>query len=311
MKQLVTYYQMPGDQESEIENLIYGAGFDGVENLIYGTVPAKIPFRRVTEGVHLKYWPYWMDFYLGNKERLKKNFKSHEELVEFYGAGSVDGWINYISENIRAALAERPHYLVWHVQENTVKESYTWRFHYSDEEVLKYTAEVYQAVSHLIPDGVYVLFENLFWPGLYRMEPQKVDFFFSQLNDPSHTGIMFDTGHYMVTNPYLKNEDEAADYIESMVNSLGDMKSLIKGIHLSASLSGDYVRRFNRKAPENCTMSVLMRHVCALDRHDVFQTMAARRIIEAIEPEYVTHEIFGDTFSQALEKARRQKVLLQ
>lgn len=311
MKQLVTYYRMAEDREEEIESLVYGAGFDGVENLIYGTKAAVRPFSRVTQGVHLKYWPYWMDFYLGNQEALAKNFKNREALSAFYGGDTPEEWISYIKGNIQAALAEKPHYLVWHVQENTVEESYTWRFHYSDREVLRHVAEVYRAVKHLIPDGVYVLFENLFWPGLFHMEPAKVEYFFNELGDPSHTGLLFDTGHYMVTNPDLQNEAEAAAFIEKMAGNLGELTSLIKGVHLSCSLSGDYVKHFKREAPKDCDWPMLMRHVCALDRHEPFQTDAAKRIVEALKPEYVTHELFGNTFAEALEKARGQRGLLR
>lgn len=311
MKQLVTYYRMAGDREEEIEALVYGAGFDGVENLIYGTKAADVPFSQVTQGVHLKYWPYWMDFYLGDQEALSKNFKDREALTAFYGGDTPEKWISYIKGNIKAALAEKPHYLVWHVQENTVEESYTWRFHHRDRDVLRCTAEVYQAVRHLIPDGVYVLFENLFWPGLFHMEPENIEFFFSELDDPAHTGLLFDTGHYMVTNPALETEDDAADYIEKMAGNLGELTSLIKGIHLSKSLSGDYVRLFKREVPKEWDWPLLMRHVCALDRHDPFETDAAKRIVDVLEPEYVTHELFGNTFPEALEKAKGQKGLLE
>ena len=34
MKQLISYYRMPGDREEEISRLIHAEGLDGVENLI-------------------------------------------------------------------------------------------------------------------------------------------------------------------------------------------------------------------------------------------------------------------------------------
>ncbi len=311
MKQLVTYYRMPGDGEEEIKAMIEAAGFDGVEHLIYGRQPAAQPFTQVTEGVHLKYWAFWMDFYEGKQERLAEIFRSREDAKAYYGGETPEDWLLYIEENIRAALAEKPRYLVWHVQENTVEESYTWHFHHSDEEVLLATAEVYRTVRHLIPDGVHVLFENLFWPGLFHMEPKKIEMFFKALDDPAHTGLLLDTGHYMVTNSDLITEAEAAEYIEAMARRLGDLKSLIHAVHLSCSLSGEYVKHFKREPPKERDIPTVMKHVCSLDRHDAFQTDAAKRIVEAVEPTYVTHELFGQTFAEALEKARRQKELLK
>lgn len=307
MQQLISYYRMPHDNEDEIQHMVEAAGFDGVENLIYGTTPAKVPFSHVTKGVHLRFWPYWMDFYRGNKERLAHIFQDEEAIAKCYGGLTVDDWIETQRKNIQAALAEKPAYLVWHVQESTPEEAWTWKFHYSDLEVLKAAAEVYHAVSDLIPCGVRVFFENIFWPGLFHMEPEKVDYFFSEVNDESHTGIMFDTGHFMNTVPGLTTEEEGAEAISSMVRNLGSLSSLIHGIHLSASLSGIYRKTFRREYPKPCTPDILMRHITSIDQHRPFETSAARYIVECIQPEYVVHEIFGNTFAEAIRRAKGQK----
>ena len=102
---------------------------------------------------------------------------------------------------------------------------------------------------------------------------------------------MFDSGHFMITNPDLKSEKEAALYIRECMKRLGKMRALVKGIHLSCSLSGAYIRQFRRGMPVPLTNQVMMRHICSLDHHDPFQTRAAREIVEAIEPDYVTHEL--------------------
>lgn len=44
MKQLISYYRMPGDREEEILRLIHAEGLDGVENLIYGSQAGSPPF---------------------------------------------------------------------------------------------------------------------------------------------------------------------------------------------------------------------------------------------------------------------------
>lgn len=310
MKQLISYYRMPGDREEEISRLIHAEGLDGVENLIYGSQAGSPPFLQITVGTHLRYWPYWMDFYEGNKDRLFEIFTNQDNIRQMYGAEDREGWIQVIRANIRAALAEKPRYLVWHVQESTPEEAFSWRFRHTDEEVLAATAELYQSFRDLIPDGVFILFENIFWPGLYRLEPEKVEYFFTRLDDPAHTGLMFDSGHFMITNPDLKSEKEAALYIRECMKRLGEMRALVKGIHLSCSLSGAYIRQFRREMPVPLTNQVMMRHICSLDHHDPFQTRAAREIVEAIEPDYVTHELFGNTFAEAVEKARKQALLV-
>ncbi len=306
MKRLVSYYRMPGDKEEEIGEILRENGLDGVENLIYGDTPAAHPFTHITRGVHLRYWPYWMDFYRNNQEGLRRLFSSPEEVRRCYGGVTPDAWIDQIRANIRAALVEEPEYLVWHVQESTPEEAWTWKFHYTDEEVLTASAEVYHACADLIPDGTRVLFENIFWPGLFHMEPEKVDFFFRAVDDEAHTGIMFDTGHFMNTNPALCSEEEGARYITSMVRRLGSLAFLIQGVHLSCSLSGAYQRSFPREYPAGCTMETLLRHISQIDQHRPFATGAARHILEAIRPSFVVNELFGATFAEAAAKAAGQ-----
>lgn len=308
MKKLISYYRMPGDREEDIWDVVHTAGLDGVENLIYGTQPAKQPFTAVTKGAHLNYWPYWMDFYQGNRERLASLFSSEDDMRRCYGAVTPEGWIQTIRANIRAALAEEPDYLVWHVQEATPEEVWTWHFRHTDEEVLAASAEVYRACADLIPDGVRVLFENIFWPGLFRMEPEKVDFFFREVDDEAHTGIMFDTGHFMNTNDRLRTEADGARYIRDMAAQLGSLSSLIRGIHLSCSLSGEYQRSFPRKYTADCTAEKTLSHICAIDQHRPFQTRAAAEIVEAIQPDYVVSELFGRTFGEAAGKAHGQLI---
>lgn len=93
----------------------------------------------------------------------------------------MEAWERRIRNNIRAALAEKPAYLVWHVADCSVEEIWTRQFRYSNQEVLKAAAEVYSAVADEVPSSVLVLFENIFWPGLYTLEPDDVDYFFSRL----------------------------------------------------------------------------------------------------------------------------------
>ena len=205
MKQSVSHYMMPYDREEDIEKTLRKLHLDGIENLIYGTEPALHPADRITLGCHLAYWPDWMDFYLGKKEFYEKDFPTKQSLIDTFGGTTVEDWIEKIRRNIRAALAEKPEYLVWHVAHCSLDEIWTRRFRYSSHDVLKAAAEVYGAVAEEVPPSVTVLFENIFWPGLYTLEPEEMDYFFSLLPG-KNTGIMLDTGHLMNTNPCLATE---------------------------------------------------------------------------------------------------------
>ena len=130
MKQSVSHYVMPDEKEEATAELVHRLGLDGIENLIYGDEPSSNLFTSLTVGAHLRFWPRWMDFYLGNTKRCKKQFPDEKALTAYYGACDTDGWLEEIRKNIRAALAEKPEYLVWHVADCTLEEAWTRQFYY-------------------------------------------------------------------------------------------------------------------------------------------------------------------------------------
>ena len=71
MKQSVSHYVMPDEKEEATAELVHRLGLDGIENLIYGDEPSSNLFTSLTVGAHLRFWPRWMDFYLGNTKRYK------------------------------------------------------------------------------------------------------------------------------------------------------------------------------------------------------------------------------------------------
>lgn len=255
---------MPDEKEEATAELVHRLGLDGIENLIYGDEPSSNLFTSLTVGAHLRFWPRWMDFYLGNTKRYKKQFPDEKALTAYYGASDTDGWLEEIRKNIRAALAENPEYLVWHVADCTLEEAWTRQFYYTSKDVLRETAAIYNAVSEEVPETVEVLFENIFWPGLCRLLPCEIDYFFSLLKG-SNVGLVLDTGHFMNTNPDLETEADGAEYICAMAEKLGSMKKLFRGMHLSCSLSGKYQKSCTAVPPENMDGETVMMHITSID----------------------------------------------
>lgn len=73
MKQLINYCPVHG-YEQEVN--AYAAGMkgylknnklDGIELYVYQQKPYTSDYREESIGVHLKYWPYWLDFWYGNQ----------------------------------------------------------------------------------------------------------------------------------------------------------------------------------------------------------------------------------------------------
>ena len=293
-------------QPESLPEYVKRLGLDGVEHFIYGREKPNPDFKESSVGAHLSYWPYWLGFWTNNKDRMKRQFKSAKARNDcYFGALNKDEWLSVIQQNLIAAEAVKPEYMVWHVSEADVEETYTFDFQYSDMEVLEAAAEVFNAVSIALPSHVIVLFENLWWPGLRLTDPDKVKYFFDHIQR-DNVGIMLDTGHLMNTNPELRNEEEAADFVCRTVDNLGELAGLIKGVHLSCSLSGEYQKSFVHEYNRHTTFAEMYKHIVSIDQHKPFQTKAARRILKYIEPEYITHEMIYGTLDELEEKLKMQ-----
>ena len=285
-----------------VEDIVKELGLDGIEQFVYSLDKIPKSYAAITVGVHLNYWPYWLDFWLDKQERLQHIFATREERVKYFlGAASREEWLEVIRKNIRTAAAEKPEYMVWHVAEATIEEIFTYTFYHNSLEVLENTAEVFNRIAEAVPATTTILFENLWWPGLNLLEPEQVKYFFERI-ESKNVGIMLDTGHLMNTNPELRTEAEAADYICRIVDSLGERAELIKGLHLSCSLSGDYQRSFVRAVPEKCDFQTIWRHLTNIDQHRPFTTSASRRIIDYIQPQYVLNELGHSNLHELYEK---------
>lgn len=267
---------------------------DGIEQLIYDN-NMILKYKELTIGVHLEYWSYWIDFWWNNQQRLDYIFESNEEKKHYYKAQNIYEWIEYIKKNITLALNLKPQYLVWHVSEANVQEIFTYNFYYNDRQVLLATSEVFNEVAKIIPDNVLILFENLWWPGLRLNSMENVVYFFEKLKH-NNVGIMLDTGHLMNTNINLTSELEASIFIKDIVNNLSSFASLIKGVHLNCSLSGQYQKKFIEQQFKFCEFDKhrLWEHIIKIDKHEIFQTKAPSFLIDYIQPQYVVHELAYD-----------------
>lgn len=286
----------------DLHQMVKDMGVDGIEQFIYSLEPVSNKYKDITVGVHLNYWPYWMDFWLKKAKRLKQQFRNIRERNKYFkDAMSCDEWLSVIRRNIGAALAQSPEYLVWHVAEANNEEAFTYEFNYSDREVLTAAADVFNSVCDEIPAHIPVLFENLWWPGLRLTDVRNVKYFFERL-ERKNVGIMLDTGHLMNTNLRLKNEAEGAEYVCKVYEKLGECRSLVRGVHLSCSLSGAYQRGLSHQVPEKLDMETIWKHIGNIDQHKPFQTEAAKKILETIQPEYVTHEVGYDSLKDLCEQ---------
>ena len=263
---------------------------DGVEMLLYEPWNEAMHPAGFIHGVHLRFWANWLDFWLGNQLELKTQFESQAALKAYYGGVTRQEWLEVYRQNILSALETKPKYLVFHISQARPKELFSWQFHYESECVIANVIQVLNELVDSIPADVTLLLENLWWPGLTLCDKALVGKLMREVNHPN-LGIMLDTGHLMNTNQQLRTEREGIAYILHSIESLGEDKKWIRGIHLHHSLSGDYVgkMRGNPTARE-LSPGMIMEHVLKIDQHLPFSVPEAQEIIQAVQPEYLVHE---------------------
>lgn len=314
MLQLFNYCPMPRAYEQNSEDLqgfLQKNNLHGIELFLYSKERNFNSLKPWVKGVHLRYWPYWLDFWQAKTPELSKYFPDSVQQIEYYwGATNCTEWLEVIRHNIRLALEEQPEYLVWHVANCDLEEAFTFEFKHTDVEVMQATVEVFNAVSDCIPEHVHVLFENLWWPGLRLTEPQLVEKFFEQIKH-KNSGIMLDLGHLMNTNQQLTSEEQGYAYAQSIIRNLGETAARIKGVHLNHSLSGEYVLNLNKQVPERFYVGDLYEHVTKIDQHLACRHTSIAELIELINPSYLVHELFYDNLEDMQNKIKIQQKALR
>ena len=278
---------------------------DGIEMMFCEPWNSRIHKQEWIYGVHLRFWPNWLDFWQGNQAELLKQFGSVAEIKACYGGLTRAEWLSTYRANIRMAEEAGARYIVFHVCHARMSELYDWKFHATDEEVIEAAIEVVDILTTDIPTDMELLFENLWWPGFTLLDKRLTARLLEGVRH-RNVGIMLDTGHLMNTNPDLRSEAEGIDYIINTIKQLGSYRHYIKGIHLHCSLSGEYIKSSKNNPKEQATPADIMSHVMKIDEHLPFTTHAVSRLIDFIKPQYVTHEFINQSLDEW-----SQKIIIQ
>lgn len=306
------------DDWGEIRKFIDRNKLNGIELMLEGqTDLAKIDKDWVT-GMHLKYWPVWLDFWRGNRSALLEQFGTIEDVKLFYGGLDKKALIDYYKREWEIAEALEAEYVVFHVAHVELLTSYTWEFKYSDWDVLEAATELVNKSFGSKNRGIKLLFENLWWPGLKLTNAFLAKRFLDQIDYPNK-GFMLDIGHLMITNPWIRDEEEACNYICTTIDELGDLKKYIKGIHLNKSLSGEYLRRDYRddirifKSITNFwdKIEYVKDHILSMDCHVPFDHPAINKAIDKINPEYLVLEFLSGSLQELEQMLTDQRKVLR
>ncbi len=291
---------------------------DGIELGLTLDYPLERIAKELVCGVHLSFYPMWLEFWKQDEKKLGQLFDSKEEITQYYGGTQPSILVENYRKQYERAKKLGAKYMVFHVSHSLPEDAFTWKFDYGDQEIMQAAIELVNEAFPLEEDGPLLLFENLWWPGLNYLDAELTKWFIEQIQYPNK-GYLVDISHLILTNPKIGNERQAYEYIKKVINQLGETRKWIKGVHLNKALPKFYMQRDHLYLLENYKLaqdkkkkfSILMRHINALDPHMPFDHPIAKEIVDFLAPQYCVYETSPESRYELAYFIKRQNETLQ
>lgn len=306
-----------------LKKYIENSDADGVELLIgYEATSDEIP-KEIVKSIHLPFWITWLDVWRKGEQGLKAYFPPMPtDHVQYCCGGSNQAEMIVTQKKLWELAAEyQPKQAVMHAAHVELEHAFTRKFTYTDDEVLQSFAELLNRTAQQFSDGeppCVIGIENLWWPGLNLKDSALTDDFAASLNFDKWN-LVLDTGHLMNTNPKLRCEDEAVDFIlEKLSHLSADIRNRIQSIHLNLSLSGEYqLQQIRKGLPADWAnlshgdkYTSARNHVLKIDQHLPFQSNRAKEIVDLLQPHTVIHEFITPTMAEYDDYLKQQMGVL-
>ncbi len=289
-------------------------GFDGFElSLAHVDDAQGIPADIIT-AVHLKFFPLLDAMWRGDARRLREIFGDETTVESFYGGPGRRAIIDTYRRELAVAERLGCEYVVFHVAQTEVESVYTWDCPWTWQETVGMCAEIINEATRGCGYTGQILFENLWFPGSMRFDsPEEIALLFEKVDYP-RCGLVLDTGHVLNKNPRLRTEAEGIEYLIQTLSDLGEYRHLVKALHLTRSLSGDYAERLHRgPSPFEGVeefwerFGIAQSHVLQIDQHEPFDDPGISRLFDWISPDYLVFEFFYGDMAEWQTKIARQK----
>ncbi|MCH4888630.1 TIM barrel protein [Acidaminobacter sp. JC074] len=266
---------------------------DGIELLLHGNEDVDHIPKGLVKGLHLSYFPTWLEFYKG--EAYELDFPDDESLIRTFGGTNPLSLHDRFKRDFEIAKKLDVDYMVYHVSHVRLKDAFSFEFTYSDKEVLDHTLKIVNDVFK--GKGPRLLFENLWWPGLTLDNRDLLETFLDGVKY-ENKGIMLDLSH-MILKGYLENEADGLAYILDRLDHLGDAIKWIKGLHINGTDSFDYMQKnhldkykeFKEDPKEN--FMVIYEHISSMDKHVPLMDPRLNEIIKKVDADYHMIEVVG------------------
>ena len=291
-----SYCIKPYGSWENLREKVRALGLDGIEAIVDPDDLAQDFPADLAAGYHMVFYPDWVDFWRQDEEKLLRKFGSWEMIDKIYRGTKPEDLLKQFQWDLAYGQNLHTPYMVFHVSDVSLEEGYTYRWLHTNREVLDAAIEFINVLLKDAEPTFDFLVENQWWPGFTFTDPAETEYLLSRIDYP-RVGIMLDTGHLMNANTAVRNQAEGVDWIISNINNHGELASRIRGLHFHQSVSGAYVRTHKGKLPTLFNndyfhdFGVSYPHIQSIDRHLPWTDPECVRILDAVEPQYLTHEL--------------------
>ena len=291
---------------ADMESFIKACKCDGVEVIRGGEDNTGIYCPENVVGVHLYFYPNWLDFWNMDLESLERHFGSRDIWESYYRATNREEFLKPYQEDMDYAEAMGAEYAVFHINDVSNEEILNYEWEHTNKQVITAAAEIINALTKGKNYHFKLLLENLFTPGMTLLDSKETELMLS-LVEYENKGIVMDTGHLMCAPQNITEEEQGIDFVLQTVKNPGELAHYIKALHLHKSTTGDFVANLKKQTiiPEKdfydrWTQSYNV--ILQIDRHQPLTSPRAAEILELVQPEFVCHEISAKNRTEKFEK---------
>lgn len=303
-------YQPLGELPGEGKEL----GKIGCDGLELFTLFEKVPmeYKEFSPSVHLPFAIDWYSSWEGKADISEFN----EDNVKYVTFGRDR---EEITDNLRSAMTFaseiEPAYGVLHASTTDLNEVMLRKQTDNSRNVIKAFCEMMNQTVSGFKKGeppLKLAFENLWWPGLRLLEPWEHGLMEDSL-EFDNWGFCLDTGHMMNALPDAYEEEHCIDRLLEIFSEYPqEMKDRIGTVHLHVSTSAEYRQTFEEAVrPAGETMQETIKrsypHVMKIDQHRPFSSPRCKLLIDALSPDFVTHEMIDSRTGNALSEFKIQR----
>ncbi|MCQ2084987.1 MAG: TIM barrel protein [archaeon] len=305
------FEDIPG--EGDAVQKLAAMGIEGLE-LFTLFEPVDVSYYKVpaVTSVHLPYALDWHSAWEG------RNYGGDVGDIRYFYLGHTrEEMVDNLKLSIDYASVLNPAYGVLHASNTDMRQVLERKHRDDGMKVLSDFIEMVNRAVSQYPDGeppFKIAFENLWWEGLLLRSPAEWRLMEDKL-EFDNWGFTLDTGHLMNSCEGAYDEDSAIDEVLKVVDGYPqDMKDRIGTMHLQLSTTAEYRHTFIPESydPEgdfDAYMQKAYKHAGNIDQHRPYSSKRVNEIVDAVKPDYLTHELFGSLSGKRYEDIIQQRKL--